>query len=256
MQDLRVTLVQANQIWEDKSANFSNYERLLDKTSTDLILLPEMFQTGFSMNTHELAEEWEGSPSLKWLKDLAFKKSAAIYTSLMTKEKDAFFNRGVFVFPSGEIKHYDKRKTFGLAHEGDFFSSGTTSTVVEYMGWKFQLQICYDLRFPEIMRNHLLPNQSPVYDVLLIVANWPEKRISHWNALLKARAIENQCFVAAVNRIGKDEKQLSYNGESKVIDALGTEINRSEEKEIVIDLILNKQELIDARKALPFLKDC
>ncbi len=256
MQDLRISLVQAEQVWENKTSNFANYDRLLKDVSTDLILLPEMFQTGFSMNTTELAENWKGNPSLEWLKKIASQKNAAVYTSLMIKDGNEFFNRGVFVYPNGKVEKYDKRKTFSLANENSYFSSGTEPTIVDYLGWKLQLQICYDLRFPEIMRNYVLPNLSTAYDVLLFVANWPEKRISHWNALLKARAIENQCFVAAVNRVGKDEKQLTYNGESKGFNALGEEMNRSEEREIVINLILNKKELIDTQKTLPFLKDC
>ncbi len=256
MQDLRISLVQADQIWEDKTANFNNYERLLKNVETDLILLPEMFQTGFSMNTEELAEDWNNSTSVTWLKELASKKNAAIYTSLMIKDGDHFFNRGVFVYPSGKLEKYDKRKTFSLAKENDYFSSGTETTIVDYLGWKLQLQICYDLRFPEILRNYILPNQLPAYDVLLFVANWPEKRISHWNALLKARAIENQCFVAGVNRVGKDEKGLAYNGLSAGYNALGEEVNRSKEDETVINLILNKKELKEIQKALPFLKDC
>ena len=256
MQNLRISLVQANQLWEDKTANISNYERMLTSTDTDLIILPEMFQTGFSMNTTELAEDWNDSPSVKWLISLATEKNAAIYTSLMIKDGDHFYNRGVFVYPTGRIEKYDKRKTFSLANENSFFSSGTERKIVDYKGWKLQLQICYDLRFPEIMRNYLLPNQMPAYDVLLFVANWPEKRISHWNALLKARAIENQCFVAGVNRVGKDAKGLLYNGESKGVNALGERMNRSEEGETIISLILNKKELIETRKTLPFLKDC
>jgi predicted amidohydrolase len=256
MQDLTISLVQANQIWENKAANLANYERLLQHVDADIIVLPEMFQTGFSMNTAELAEQWSDSPSLSWLRAMASKKSAAIYTSLMIIEDEHHYNRGVFVLPSGEVYKYDKRKTFSLASENIHFSSGKEPTIVEYLDWKFQLQICYDLRFPEIMRNHIQPNQLPAYDVLLFVANWPEKRISHWNALLKARAIENQCFVVGVNRVGEDAKGLSYSGASQLINALGEEMNRSEHEEIVISLILNKKELIETQKTLPFLKDC
>lgn len=256
MQDIKVALVQANQVWENKKANFDNYELLLKDIEADLILLPEMFQTGFSMNTKEMAENWEKSESIEWLKSISRTKNCAIYTSLMIEENGDFYNRGVFVYPNGEVKKYDKRKAFSLAGEGNYFKSGTTESIVEYLGWKFQLQICYDLRFPEIARNYLLPNQIPAYDVLLYVANWPEKRVSHWNALLKARAIENQAYVLGTNRVGKDANEIVYSGESKVINPLGEifELNLNDEK--VLTISIQKEKLNEVRKSLPFLSDC
>jgi len=255
MQDLRVTLVQANQVWEDKAANFKNYSHLLKDVETDLIVLPEMFQTGFSMNTSELAEDFESSESIEWLKALSIEKNAAIYTSLMIRDKGKVYNRGVFIQQNQPTLHYDKRKTFGLAGENQFFDSGDTETIVEYKGWKFQLQICYDLRFPEIVRNKIQPNLSPAYDVILYVANWPEKRSSHWNALLKARSIENQCFVVGVNRVGKDEKGLYYCGDSKLIDALGEDGKLDPNVECVKTFVLRSDALTSVRSSLPFLKD-
>lgn len=256
MQDLKVALVQANQVWENKTANFENYTLLLQNIDADLILLPEMFQTGFSMNTKEMAEKWENSPSIDWLKTTSQSKNCAIYTSLMISENDNFYNRGVFVYPNGEIKKYDKRKTFSLAGEGNQFNSGAKETIVEYLGWRFNLQICYDLRFPEICRNYLSPNQTTAYDVLLYVANWPEKRINHWNSLLVARAIENQTYVLGVNRVGIDANNLQYSGNSKAINALGEVITSDEINEIVILSILKKENLNEIRKKLPFLQDC
>lgn len=256
MQNLKVALVQANQVWENKKANFENYERLLNDVSADLILLPEMFQTGFSMNTSELAEEWQKSESIEWLKSISQTKNCAIYTSLMVSENGNYYNRGVFITPNAEVKKYDKRKSFSLAGEHKAFKSGSTETIVEYLGWKFQLQICYDLRFPEIARNYVLPNLSPAYDVLLYVANWPEKRVSHWNALLKARAIENQAYVLGVNRVGTDANGLAYSGESKIIDALGDNFELSKNEENVFVSILQKGKLNEVRKTLPFLSDC
>jgi omega-amidase len=256
MQDLKVALVQANQVWEDKIANFENYTKLLKNVDAELIVLPEMFQTGFSMNTKKLAEEWQKSPSVEWLTSLSQSKNSAIYTSLMIAENGNYFNRGVFVYPSGNIKVYDKRKTFSLAGENKFFNSGKNETIVEYLGWKIQLQICYDLRFPEIARNSILPNQSPAYDVLLYVANWPEKRISHWNALLKARAIENQAYVLGTNRIGMDANDIVYSGESQILNALGEIINLNIKEEHVLIATLKKDSLNKVRKTLPFLPDC
>ncbi len=256
MQDLKVALVQANQVWENKKLNFENYERLLSDVSADLILLPEMFQTGFSMNTSELAEEWQKSESIEWLKSISRTKNCAIYTSLMVSENGKFYNRGVFVTPNERIKKYDKRKSFSLAGEHKSYTSGDSETIVEYLGWKFQLQICYDLRFPEIARNYLLPNLTPAYDVLLYVANWPAKRISHWNALLKARAIENQAYVLGVNRVGMDANELTYSGESKIISAQGESLELNKNEENVLISFLQKDRLNEVRKLLPFLSDC
>ncbi len=253
MQNLRVTLVQADQVWETPSANFENYEQLLLGVETDLILLPEMFQTGFSMNI-ALAESMENSVSVEWLLQMAREKKAAIYTSMMVREKGIHYNRGLFVTPEGEISVYDKRKTFGLAGENQYFKSGTSETIVQYKNWNLQLQICYDVRFPEIVRNKF-SNLSPAYDVILYVANWPEKRALHWNTLLRARAVENQCFVAAVNRVGSDASGHRYSGDSKLIDALGNETLLTKNEEIVRTFVMNKADLTKIREMLPFLKD-
>lgn len=254
MQDLKVTLVQADQIWEDKQANFNNYKKLLaDLGETDLILLPEMFNTGFSMNAVALAEDFNHSPSIDWLKELSKEKNAAIYTSLIIKVETSYFNRGVFIQPTGSVAVYDKRQTFSLAGEDKVFQSGTEQTIVEYKGWKINLQICYDLRFPELSLNKL-ENNNAQYDLSLYVANWPEKRIAHWDALLVARAIENQAFVIGVNRFGIDHNDLSYNGHSQIIDALGEPklLNQAETTET---FVLNHSDLMDTRTRLPFLKD-
>jgi predicted amidohydrolase len=254
MQDLKVTLVQANQIWEDKAANFSNYLRLLESINEpiDLVIFPEMFDTGFSMNV-ELAEDWDSNTSIKFLVDLAAKKDVAIYTSLMVKENNQFFNRGVFVYPTGEIQFYDKRKSFGLGGEDKFFTAGKTESIVEFKGWKLNLQICYDLRFPEIARNFEV-NNVPKYDVLLYVANWPCKRIEHWKTLLKARAIENQAFVIGVNRVGEDPNGLVYTGDSLCADALG-HVTGNSEGQSIFTTSLSKFTLTNTRSSLPFLKD-
>ncbi len=256
MQNLKVALVQANQIWENKSDNLSHFTRLLESVSdVDLIILPEMFHTGFSMNVEQLAESTTDSVGLEWLKLTAKNKNSAIYTSLIIKENGNYFNRGVFVEPDGALHNYDKRKLFGLAGESDFFEAGKSETIVSYKNWNLQLQICYDLRFPEIVRNSLSSNQSTSYDVILYVANWPEKRISHWKTLLAARAIENQCNVIGVNRVGEDGTGLMYSGESMFIDPLGNEMILPKNEEIIQIVTLSKEELIKTRKMLPFLKD-
>lgn len=254
MQDLRVALVQTDQVWEDKQANFKNYERLLAPIETDLILLPEMFQTGFSMNVSALGEEFETSESIIWLKTIAKQKNSAIYTSLIISEKEKYYNQGVFIFPNGDIKRYNKRKLFSLAGENNHFSPGNTETIVSYKGWKFQLQICYDLRFPEIIRNRI-EEGSPAYDVILYVANWPEKRSTHWKTLLAARAIENQSFVLGVNRTGVDANSLNYSGDSSVINLLGDVEQRQTNLEHVLESELKVNHLQFIRKKLPFLHD-
>lgn len=254
MQDLTLTLVQADQIWEDVQANLTHYEELLSSIEkSDIIILPEMFQTAFSMNT-SLAETMDG-PSISWLKKMAQEKQSAFYTSLMISENDQHFNRGVFVLPSGEITHYDKRKTFGLAKENDYFSSGTAEQIVTWKGWKIQLQICYDLRFPEISRNRIDENGQPAYDLLLYVANWPEKRSPHWKALLTARAIENQSYVVGVNRVGLDANNFSYSGDSKLVNALGEENLLPIHAESCQSFVISKTDLLKIREMLPFLSD-
>lgn len=253
MQDLRIKLVQTKQFWEDKEANYGHLSRLLaESPEADLILIPEMFNTGFSMKT-SLAESMGGT-AIQWLKALSSSQNAAIYTSLMIQENGAVYNRGVFV-TENDTFIYDKRKTFGLAQEDKYFNAGVAETIVSFKGWNIQLQICYDLRFPEIARNELAPNGQPKYDLLLYVANWPDKRSLHWNVLLKARAIENQCYVAAVNRVGTDVNGHSYSGDSQVINALGELEKAPSEQESVQVFRLSKRSLQNIREKLPFIKD-
>ena len=255
MQDLKITFIQADQIWEDKTANLKHYEELLKSVSeSDLILLPEMFQTGFSMNTKGLAEKMESSSSISWLKQQAAQNNAAFYTSLIIEEDGKYYNRGVFVEPGGKITCYDKRKLFGMAEESIHFTAGSNEVIVNYMGWKINLQICYDLRFPENIRNGEIDG-LPVYDLLLYVANWPERRVHHWSALLPARAIENQCYVAGLNRVGTDNSGLSYTGQSKLINLLGEEISNLSDSENVITQSISYHEQALLREKLPFLKD-
>lgn len=256
MQDLKVVLVQANQMWEDKEGNCRNFDRLLaDIEKVDLIVLPEMFHTGFSMNPSFLAETMDDSSGLTWLRMKAKEKNAAFYTSLIISDKGNYYNRGVFVYPTGEVSTYDKRKCFGLAGEDKVFTAGQKQTIVEFRGWKIQLQICYDLRFPEISRNKINSNLLPNYDVLIYVANWPEKRRSHWQTLLTARAIENQSYVVGVNRVGTDGKGLIYSGDSMVSDAIGQIENLTPNNEEIRQFILSINNLKQIRSDLPFLKD-
>ena len=257
MQDLKVTLVQANQIWENKKENIKHFEELLSTVEdTDIIVLPEMFHTGFTMHAKKFAEEMKKSSAISWLQSMAAKKNAAIYTSFIAKEDDYYFNRGVFVEPSGKYTHYDKRKLFTLAGEEKVFKAGHVKTRVNYKGWKIQLQICYDLRFPEITRNGLQDHKSAKFDALLYIANWPEKRNTHWKALLTARAVENQCYVVGVNRVGEDGKGLTYSGDSAAINAYGESMTKIKaHKERVKTVVFSADHLKEVRTQLQFLKD-
>lgn len=256
MQDLKISIVQFNQAWENIEVNKSKVLNLINNlVETDLIVLPEMLLTGFSMNT-SIAENYKKSHAVNWLKSLAKEKNCAIYSSLMMEENNNYFNRGLFVLPSGEIHHYDKRQLFTLAKEEEHFSAGQSKTILEYKGWNINLQICYDLRFPEVSRNFLKEDGLPNYDLCLYVANWPERRAHHWKSLLLARAIENQAFVVGVNRVGKDGKDLIYSGDSRALTPLGMDLFESTpHKEFVKTVNLNYAELNEVREKLNFLKD-
>lgn len=256
MQDLKITLLQVDQAWEDKQGNFNKYEAVFSHlVETDLVLLPEMFHTGFSMNVSALAEDWEDSEGLNFLKKWAKQLDSSIYTSLIIKEGTYYYNRGVFVYPNSEVKCYDKRKSFGLGGEDKFYKAGNDEVIVEWKGWRINLQICYDLRFPELIRNRIEKGVA-AYDLLLYVANWPKKRIAHWDVLLRARAIENQCYVVGVNRIGTDGNGLEYCGESACYNALGEKTPFSDVKQLTFEtIILNQSDLQKTRQNLPFLID-
>ncbi|MFZ9587164.1 MAG: nitrilase-related carbon-nitrogen hydrolase [Crocinitomicaceae bacterium] len=255
MQDLRITFIQFDQDWEQIESNISKVSAFFQKLNdSDLVILPEMFHTSFSMNV-SLAEEWYQNAILEKLIQWSKEKEVAIYTSIMVKEAGLFYNRGVFVKPNGQVETYDKRKAFGLGGEDVVFTPGTTETIVDYKGWKINLQICYDLRFPELIRNRVEQNGLAAYDVLLYVANWPDKRTTHWTTLLQARAIENQCFVLGVNRVGTDGNNLSYSGASAAYDGLGQTITFMNDQEGMHSFVLSPKELSDLRRSLPFLKD-
>ena len=255
MQDLNISIIQFNQSWENISENYQRIEKLLPQMKdSDLLVLPEMFHTGFSMNT-DLAEEWTENKALNVLKEWSGRSNSAIYTSLMVRENNLFFNRGVFVEPSGKVSIYNKRRSFGLGGEDQIFTEGTTETIVEFKGWKMNMQICYDLRFPELIRNRIQADGQAAYDVLLYVANWPNKRILHWSTLLQARAIENQCYSIGVNRVGVDGNDIVYSGASAIYDGLGNSVLEMDNQEAVQTCTLSYTDLQQLRIQLPFLKD-
>lgn len=215
MENLKVTLIQPDIIWEDAQANLEKYSKWIDDLKdTDLIVLPEMFTSGFSMRPQKLKETMEGN-SLKWMQNTAKRKNAAIVGSIIIEENDKIFNRAIWVFPDGKIETYDKRHLYTMGQEHLHYSPGKEKTIIAYKGWKFCLQICYDLRFPVFARN------LEDYDVLIYMANWPSPRHHVWKNLLVARAIENQCYCFGVNRTGTDGTGLKYCGDSACVTAKG-----------------------------------
>ncbi len=248
--NLQVTLVQTHLHWENPVANRDHLKSLIFsiKEHTDLIVLPEMFTTGFSMNAPELAESMDGE-TVSWLLKMAKERGVAICGSVIIKEGDAYVNRFVFVAPTGVINYYDKRHTFNMAGEGDVFKAGNKQVVVEYLGWKLLLQVCYDLRFPVFARN------TQNYDALLYVANWPKPRVTAWDALLKARAIENMSYAIGVNRVGLDGNGLEYIGHSAVYNVVGDEVAFAKAEEKTMTVSLSKTYLNRMRAKLPFLQD-
>ncbi|MBK7384150.1 MAG: amidohydrolase [Flavobacteriales bacterium] len=247
MSDLRVTLVQSMLHWEDAVANRAMFEEKIVglKGSTDLIVLPEMFTTGFSMRSAELAETMDGA-TVAWMREQARTVNAAIYGSAIITEGGKQFNRGLFVKPDGKVTIYDKRHLFRFANETDHYSPGKDRVVVEWRGWRLLLQVCFDLRFPVFSRNR------GDYDAILYVANWPEARRFPWSQLLIARAIENQCYVAGVNRVGMDGKGIHYSGDSVMIDPRGAVIGEVEpSQEGVAKTIFGREALDDFREKFP-----
>jgi omega-amidase len=256
MSPLKLSLVQCNQFWEDKEKNLSHFDELLNQIKeTDLIILPEMFHTAFSMNTKNLAEKTDNSLALSWLKMKAIEKNSAIYTSFIAEENSKFYNRGVFVYPNGNLIFYDKRKLFTLAKEDEFYTSGNEKVIIDYKKWKINLQICFDLRFPEVSRNKITNKNVIDYDLCLYVANWPEKRVEHWKTLLRARSIENQCFLVGLNRVGTDGKGLVYSGDSAIYSPYGEKLTKDySHQEKIIECEISKTSLEEIRRDLNFLE--
>ncbi len=247
---MKIALIQSNLIWENPKANRDIFENKINEIngSVDLIVLPEMFTTGFTMNPNAVAESMQGETVL-WMQSLAKAKKTAITGSVVIEESGNFYNRMLFVFPSGEIEHYDKRHLFTLAGEEKVYTAGNKKLIVDYLGWKICPMVCYDLRFPVFSRN--VEN----YDLLLYVASWPEKRIQAWDTLLKARAIENMSYVVAVNRVGVDDNQHQYVGHSQVIGFLGNYELEPQETENVFVIRLDRDKMLSARNSFGFLND-
>ncbi|MFV0590779.1 MAG: amidohydrolase [Draconibacterium sp.] len=248
MENLKITIVQPDIIWENIPANLNKYEKLLsDVKETDIIVFPEMFTTGFSMNPEKLREPM-GGPTISWMKEMAQEKDASVLGSLIIKESGLIYNRAVWVFPDGKVKIYDKRHLYTMGKEHLYYKAGHSKTIVEYKGWKLCPLICYDLRFPVWARN------TEDYDVLIYMANWPSPRHHVWKNLLVARAIENQCYCIGVNRSGSDGAGLSYLGNSACVSPKGFADFMPETKSVQT-FEISYSDLHKFRKNFPLLHD-
>ncbi|MGN6267957.1 MAG: nitrilase family protein [Ginsengibacter sp.] len=258
---LTITLIQSNIFWEDKKANLKMFEQKIEaiEEKTEIVILPEMFNTGFSMKPEILAETMDGE-TVRWMKRVSSEKKVILTGSVMiedsapNQQQKKYFNRLIWMLPNGEMGIYDKRHLFAFAAENEHYSAGNKKLIASVKGWKINLQICYDLRFPVWTRQepHADENQ---YDVLINVANWPEKRNIAWQTLLRARAIENQCYAVGVNRVGEDGNRIAYDGNSAIIDPFGTTIYEKKSQEDIFTYTLEKDTISQCRNHFPFLKD-
>ena len=249
--ELKVTILQSDLFWENPDANRRMFSEKINNIieNTDLIVLPEMFTTGFTMNASLLAES-ESGQTLDWMKIQANKKNSALVGSFIVSEKNNFYNRLFFVKPNGDYYTYDKRHTFTLADEHLTYTSGKELLTINFLGWKICPLICYDLRFPVWSRN------TCDYDLLIYIANWPQKRIHAWDTLLRARAIENMAYCLGVNRTGKDDNLNQHNGHSAIYDVIGKQLTTSKnEGNFSETIILEKTHIVSERAHFQFLSD-
>lgn len=260
MQTLTISLIQTHLHWEDKTANLQMLEQKIMGISaqTELLVLPEMFSTGFSMKPELYAEKMDGE-SLQWMKRVAAAKKIILTGSLIIEENGQYFNRLIWMLPNGQYGVYDKRHRFAFAGEDEHYTAGSKRLIASVKGWRINLLVCYDLRFPVWAR------QSPSaadrahgeaeYDLLVYVANWPERRSHAWKTLLQARAIENQSYVVGVNRVGNDGNNIYHSGDSMVVDPMGEIVYTKKDEEDIFTITLKKEELVAVREKLPFLRD-
>lgn len=254
MQELIVTLIQSALHWEDKTANLSMFESKIEsiKGAKQLVVLPEMFSTGFSMNPAKLAETMDGY-TVHWMKQLASKHKIILTGSVIIEEAGNYYNRLLWVLPNQQIGYYDKRHRFAFAGEHEQYTSGNKRLITQVNGWRINLQVCYDLRFPVWARQQI--TTEPEYDVLIYVANWPAKRSYPWKQLLIARAIENQCYVIGVNRFGEDGNGIEHSGDSMIVNPLGEVLYTKNNMEDIFSYTLKKEFLETVREKFPFWKD-
>ncbi len=257
---MRISIIQSSLYWENPDANRATFaEKLLSlRGNTDLVVLPEMFSTGFSMNAEALAEPMNG-PTMDWLRDISQDLNAAITGSFICVEAGQYFNRLIFMRPDGHFDVYDKKHLFSLTKENEHYVAGKKRLIVEWLGWRICPLICYDLRFPAWSRNTLgtfVNGFTPFYDMLIYVANWPNRRAHHWRTFLMARAIENQSFVVGVNIAGADGNGFEYTGDSAIIDYSGQPLAQIPDgREDIITVEVSREDLNAYRVQLPFLVD-
>ncbi len=256
--NLRVSLVQGETRWHDPAANRDYYGRLMAPLhgTTDLVVLPETFTSGFSNEAIGNAETMEG-PTVAWIREQAARLDAAVTGSVQLRTEAGVFNRMLFATPDGAVAHYDKRHLFSFAKEHERYAAGRERVVVAWKGWRILLQVCYDLRFPVFSRNRFDAAQAGQadYDLALYVANWPSARAYPWKTLLRARAIENLCYVVGVNRVGTDGNGLHYSGDSAVVDFLGHPLSEAADEEVVATMLLQAAPLLEHRTRFPALLD-
>lgn len=252
MSTLKISLIQPHLYWEDKGANLALLEQKIlgMEEPTEIVILPEMFNTGFSMRPALYAETMDG-PTVQWMRRIAMAQKIILTGSLMIQEGTQFYNRLIWMLPNGELGHYDKRHLFAFAGEDQYYTAGNKRLIASVKGWKINLQICYDLRFP-VWARQTTPNE---YDVLVYIANWPEKRSHAWKTLLVARAIENQSFVVGVNRVGLDGNDIAHSGNSMVVGPMGEVLYHCADQESVFQITLQRDELEQTRGLFPFWKD-
>jgi len=264
MSTLTITGIQAQLHWEDAAANRKMFEEKINSITdkTEVIILPETFSTGFSMKPKELAETMEGE-TVKWMKRIAAGKKVILTGSVIIKEDNSqaagsvpteYHNRLIWMLPNGQHGVYGKRHLFNYAGEGNEFTPGTKRLIASAKGWKINLLVCYDLRFPVWARQQI-QDDGPEYDLLIYVANWPERRNHAWRTLLQARAIENQCYVAGINRVGHDGNNIYHSGDSMVVDPMGEVLYTKAHEEDIFTVTLQKEKLEEVRTKLPFWKD-
>jgi predicted amidohydrolase len=258
MSSLTFTIIQTGLHWEDRAANLQMLEEKINciGEKTEVVILPEMFSTGFSMMPEQVAEGMDGE-ALTWMKRIAAEKKMILTGSLSTKENDRYYNRLVWMLPNGQMGLYDKKHLFAFANEHQHYTSGTKRLIASVKGWRINLMVCYDLRFPIWARHSQQPYDNPAleYDVLIYVANWPEKRSHMWRTLLQARAIENQCFCIGVNRVGNDGNGIYHSGDSMVVNPLGEVLYHKAHDEDIYTITLQKEDLETIREKMPFWKD-
>ncbi len=257
MSTLSITTIQTNLIWEEPATNLRLLEEKIQsiESPTEIVVLPEMFSTGFSMKPELFAETMEGE-SVAWMKRVSRENGIILTGSLIIEEEGKYFNRLIWMLPNGQMGHYDKRHRFAYAGEDQHYTAGDKRLIASVKGWKINLQVCYDLRFPVWARNRVSKDVSnPEYDVLIYVANWPERRSHAWKTLLCARAIENQAYVVGVNRVGSDGNNIYHSGNSLVINPLGEVLYHKSDEEDIATIVLEKDKLEDTRARFPFLND-